>query len=108
MERTPIIDAGAVDTEGSGHYAVCASTAAGHNFLLCHHFDSQEAAEATAAKVRGVGSIDEARWVYWRSTYGSAAYEAEEREAHMYASAIRFGGLSEDDPSIPTNIRTLL
>ena len=108
MERTPIIDASAVDTQGNGHYAVCASTAAGHNFLLCHHFDREEAAEATARKVRAFGSIDEARWVYWRSTYGSAAFEAEEREAHMYASSIRSGACSEDDPSIPHNIRTLL
>ena len=108
MERTPIIDAGAVDTQGNGHYAVCASTAAGHNFLLCHHFDSREAAEATAHKVRDAGSIDEARWVFWRTTYGSAAFEAEEAEAFMYASAIRSGACSENDPSIPDNIRTLL
>jgi hypothetical protein len=108
MERTPITDADAVDTQGNGFYSVVASTAAGNNFVLCHSFDSKEAAEATAHKVRDAGSIDEARWVFWRTTYGSAAFEAEETEAHMYASVIRSGACSEDDPAIPDNIRELL
>jgi len=107
MERTQITDAYAVDTQGNGHYSVVASTAAGSNFILCHAFDGEEAAKATAYKVRDAGSIDEARWVFWRTTYGSAAFEAEEAEAAFYASAIR-SGCSEDDPSIPDNIRTLL
>lgn len=108
MERTQITDANAVDTQGNGHYSVVASTAAGNNFILCHSFDSEEAAEATAHKVRDAGSIDEARWVFWRTTYGSAAFEAEEAEAFMYASAIRSGACSENDSAIPDNIRTLL
>jgi len=108
MERTQITDAYAVDTQGNGHYSVVASTAAGSNFILCHAFDSEEAAKATAHKVSAAGSIDEARWVFWRTTYGSAAFEVEEAEAFMYASAIRSGACSENDPSIPDNIRTLL
>ncbi len=108
MERTPITDAGAVDTQGNGDFSVVASTAAGKNFVLCHSFDSESSAEATARRVRDAGSIDEARWVFWRTTYGSAAFEDEEAEAYMYASAIRSGACSEDDPSIPDNIRTLL
>ena len=108
MERTQIIDAGVVDTQGNGHYSVVASTSVGNNFILCHAFESEGAAEAVAHKVRDAGSIDEARWVFWRTTYGSAAFEAEEAEAFMYASAIRSGACSENDPSIPDNIRTLL
>jgi|TARA_R110002020_G_C15809071_1_gene731978 hypothetical protein len=108
MKRTPIIDAGAVDTQGNGHYSLAASTAGGENFLLCHSFDSEEDVEALAVKVREVGSIDEDLWVFWRTTYGSAAYEAEEAEAALYASSIRSGVCSEDDPNIPDNIRVLL
>lgn len=108
MERTPITDADAVDTQGNGYFSVIASTATGNNFVLCHSFDSEGAAKATARKVREAGSIDEARWVFWRTTYGSAAFEAEEAEAHMYASAIRSGACSEDDPAIPDTIRELL
>ena len=51
MKRTPIIDAGAVDTQGNGHYSLYASTAGGENFLLCHNFDSEEDAEALAVRV---------------------------------------------------------
>lgn len=108
MERTPITDADAVDTQGNGYFSVVASTATGNNFVLCHSFDSEGAAKATARKVREAGSIDEARWVFWRTTYGSAAFEAEEAEAHIYASAIRSGAASEDDPMIPDTIRELL
>ena len=108
MKRTLIIDAGAVDTQGNGHYSLYASTAAGNNFILSHSFDSEEDAEALAVKVREVGSIDEDLWVFWRTTYGSAAYEAEEAEAALYASSIRSGVCYEDDPSIPDNIRELL
>ena len=108
MTRTPITDAGSVDTEGNGNYSVVADTSAGNNFILCHAFESKTDAEAVARKVRAAGSIDEAHWVFWRTTYGSAAFEAEEAEAHMYANSIRSGACSEDDPSIPANIRTLL
>lgn len=108
MERTPITEAGALDIDGNGNYSVVASTAVGNNFVLAHAFESAAAAEATARKVEAAGSIDEDCWVFWRTTYGSAAFEAEEAEAYLYASAIRSGACSEDDPSIPNNIRTLL
>ena len=105
---TPITDAGALDIAGTGNYSVVAATAAGNNFVLAHAFESEAAAEATARKVEAAGSIDEDRWVFWRTTYGSAAFAEEEAEAYLYASAIRSGACSEDDPSIPNNIRTLL
>ena len=108
MERTTIIDAGASDIDGNGNYSVVASTAIGNNFVLAHAFESAAAAEATARKVKAAGSIDEDRWVFWRTIYGSAAFAEEEAEAFVYANAIRSGALSEDDPSIPDNIRTLL
>jgi len=107
-KRTEITGSGAVDIEGTGDYSVVASTAYGNNFVLCHRFDSEEAAEVVARKVERVGSIDEDRWVLWRTTYGSAAFEEEEAEAFLYASSIRSGAISEDDPAIPDNIRTLL
>jgi hypothetical protein len=106
--RTPIIGSDAVDIEGNGNYSVTASTPTGNNFVLRHCFDSKEAAEDVARKVDAAGAIDESRWSFWRTTYGSAAFEVEEAEAHMYAIAIRSGACSEDDPSIPDNIRTLL
>jgi hypothetical protein len=108
MTRTPIITSDAVDIEGNGVFDVVASTPHGKNFVLRHNFDSETAAEVVARKVNEVGSIDESRWSFWRTTYGSAAYEVEEAEAHMYAESIRSGACSEDDPSIPANIRTLL
>tara|TARA_R110000850_G_scaffold241815_1_gene366414 strand:+ start:261 stop:587 length:327 start_codon:yes stop_codon:yes gene_type:complete len=108
MERTPITDAGALDIDGDGNYSVVAATAVGHNFVLAHAFESEAAAEATARKVETAGSIDEDRWVFRRTTYGSAAFAEEEAEAFVYANAIRSGAFSEDDPSIPDNIRTLL
>tara|TARA_R110002110_G_scaffold202942_3_gene414091 strand:+ start:8989 stop:9330 length:342 start_codon:yes stop_codon:yes gene_type:complete len=108
MERTPITDSGAVDIDGNGNYSVVASTAAGNNFVLCHHFEDEASAKALGRKVAAAGSIDEARWSFWRTTYGSAAFVEEEAEADMYAHAIRSGAFSEDDPSIPDNIRTLL
>jgi hypothetical protein len=108
MERTPITEAGALDVDGNGNYSVVAATAVGNNFILCHAFESEGAAEAVARKVSAAGSIDEGRWVFWRTTYGSAAFAEEEAEACMYAAAIRSGAFSEDDPSIPDNIRTLL
>ena len=108
MERTPITEAGALDVDGNGNYSVVASTSVGNNFILCHAFESEGAAEAVARKVSAAGSIDEDRWVFWRTTYASAAFAEEEAEACMYANAIRSGAFSEDDPSIPDNIRTLL
>tara|TARA_R110000737_G_scaffold2504_1_gene6929 strand:+ start:2721 stop:3047 length:327 start_codon:yes stop_codon:yes gene_type:complete len=108
MARTQITDAGAGDIDGNGNYSVVASTADGNNFVLAHDFESEEAAEAVAKKVSSAGSIDETFWVFWRTTYASASFEAEEAEAHWYASAIRSGACSEDDPSIPDNVRTLL
>ena len=108
MTRTPIITSDAVDIEGNGVFDVVASTPGGDNFILRHHFDSESAAEAVARKVDKVGSIDEDHWIWWRTTYGSPAFEVEEAEAHMDATAIRSGACSEDDPSIPANIRTLL
>ena len=107
-KRTAITASGAVDIEGAGNYSVVASTADGNNFVLCHRFNSEEAAEVVARKVEGVGSIDEDRWDFWRTTYGSAAFVEEEAEAFLYAGAIRSGAVSEDDPAIPANIRTLL
>jgi hypothetical protein len=107
-ERTEITDSGAVDIEGAGTYSVVASTADGNNFVLCHRFYSEGAAEVVARKVKRAGSIDEDCWVFWRTTYGSPAFEAEEAEAYLYAGSIRSGVISEDDPAIPANIRTLL
>jgi len=63
---------------------------------------------ALADAVCDKGSINPDKWVFHRAIYGSPAFEAEEAEAHMYATAIRSGACSEDDPLIPTNIRTLL
>ena len=108
MERTSITYADAVDIDGDGQYSVVAATSAGDNFILCHAFESEAAAKATARKVLVARSIDEDRWNFWRATYGSSSYMAEEAEAHMYASAIRLGLCSEDYPLIPDNIRTLL
>jgi hypothetical protein len=108
MSRTPITDAGAADLEGDGYYSVIASTADGNNFVLPHSFVSEETAKVVAGKVASVGSIDAARWVFWRTTYGSAAFEVEESEACLYAKAIQSGALSEQDPSIPESIKTLL
>ena len=107
-KRTPITGSGAVDINGTGNFSVVASTALGNNFVLNSMFDNEAAATAVARTVAAAGSIDEARWVFWRTTYGSAAFVEEEAEADMYAHAIRSGAFSEDDPSIPDNIRTLL
>ena len=83
MERTKITDAGALDIAGNGNYSVVAATDAGNNFVLAHAFESAAAAEATARKVEAAGSIDEDRWVFWRTTYGSAAFEAQQRASSV-------------------------
>tara|TARA_S200000501_G_scaffold249707_1_gene233936 strand:+ start:378 stop:704 length:327 start_codon:yes stop_codon:yes gene_type:complete len=108
MTRTPIRTAYAVDTEGNGFYCVAAETASGSSFVLHASFDCKADATRQAAKVDAAGSIDEAHWEFWRTIYGSEDFLKEEADAALYADSIRAGACSEDDPSIPANIRTLL
>jgi hypothetical protein len=108
MSRTPITNACAADLDGDGVFYVVASTAHGNNYVLDYRFDDEESARALGRKVAAAGSIDESRWVFLRTVYGSAAFEVEEAEASLYANAIRSGSLHEDDPAIPGNIRELL
>ncbi len=79
-------------------------------------------------KIIEENDCDEDRLVFRRATYGSAAFaeendealssfreeahnlglNSEEAEAFVCANAIHCGFLSEDDPSIPDNIRSRL
>ena len=107
MNRTKIIEAGAVDLNGNGYYSVVAETSKGQRFILAGYAkrDADRVA-ALAAKVQVEGSINADLWVDGYPRYGSDAYEAEAAEASMYAGAIRAGLAHEDDA--PHNIRTLL
>lgn len=50
------------------------------------------------SKVVGMsGQITEGRWSYWRTVYGSSAFQQEEAEAAQAAEMIRLGQAHEDD-----------
>lgn len=107
-----IKDAGAIDVMDDGNWTVLAETAAGECYLLNHLWqegsdpDAEARAEALARRVLERGWIDLDHWTFHRTVYGSPAFEAEEREAAMYAQELRQGAGSEE--MIPHNIRTLL
>ncbi len=107
MNRTKIIEAGAVDIDGNGFYSLVAEAADGSRFILGNygHRDADRVAKL-AAKVQAAGSIDADLWIDHWPRYGSEAYEADAREASFYAEGIRLGLATEADA--PTNIRTLL
>jgi hypothetical protein len=107
MNRTKIIEAGAVDIDGNGFYSLVAEAADGSRFILGNygHKDADRVAKL-ATKVQAAGSINADLWIDHWPRYGSSAYEADALEASFYAEGIRFGSVAEAD--VPDNIRTLL
>jgi hypothetical protein len=107
MNRTKIIEAGAVDIDGNGFYSLVAEAADGSRFILGNygHRDADRVAKL-AAKVQAEGSINADLWIDHWPRYGSSAYEADAREASFYADGLRSGMIQMDQ--VPDNIRTLL
>lgn len=107
MNRTKIIEAGAVDIDGNGFYSLLAEAADGSRFILGNygHRDADRVARL-AAKVQAEGSINEDLWIGHHPRYGSEAYEADAREASFYADGLRLCAISEAD--VPDNLRTML
>lgn len=119
-----ITNAYAGDFEGNGVYGVVAETADGEVYTLNGFSVSRkivsrmimgtatledaglERATRLAEKVKAKGEIDKTLWSYWRTIYGSTAFQAEEVEAAAAADMVRAGLASEEE--FPTYIRTLL
>mgnify|MGYP001285514099 CR=1 FL=1 len=89
------------------YWIVLADSLKGEVFTYRFHFKSEAEANNFATEVRYKGSIDVKRvgiseiydWEFLSTIYGSSAYEAEEREAHILATSIRKGFIREEDVS---------
>ncbi|QGH74928.1 hypothetical protein MAL1_00182 [Bacteriophage DSS3_MAL1] len=78
-------------------YCVTATTEAGEVYMH-RRADLDEADAKNLAKVVGLaGKITPEHWSYWRTVYGSAAFQAEETEAAHAAQMIRDGYAQEAD-----------
>lgn len=89
-----------------GH-CVTATTAAGEVYIH-NRTDLTEADAAYLAKAVGMAKqINPEHWVYWRTIYGSAAFQQEEAEAAAAAHMIR-GGYAQEEDFAGTSIGTLI
>lgn len=93
--------------EGVDGYCVTASTAAGEVYIHSRVGLDEAVAINLAKAVGQAKQINLSHWVYWRTIYGSAAFQNEETEAAHAADMIRRGAAHEEDFS-GTFIGTLL
>lgn len=70
-----IIDNDYTDEYPTQRWLIVASTEQGEVYQLMHSFDDRYKAEKLLQKIRHVGKIDLQYWAFWRTIYGSPAYE---------------------------------
>ncbi len=87
-------------------FYVVATLPDGEMYRHEHLFSQEGDAENLARKIMEHGKINLDHWHFWRTVYGSVAFEKEEAEAALYAHGLRAGHIGMDD--VPDNIRTLL
>lgn len=97
------------DIVGAGVEGYCVTAQTSEGVVYIHNrVDLSEADATNLAKVVGLAKqINPEHWIYWRTVYGSAAFEREEAEATHAADMIRRGTAHEEDFA-GTSIGTLL
>ncbi|KPK59032.1 MAG: hypothetical protein AMJ59_12730 [Gammaproteobacteria bacterium SG8_31] len=86
---------------GCKGFVVVAETRKGEVFIHERSDLSLAQCKRLADRVQVAGEIDESRWVFWRTVYGSDAFLAEEADVHFILGG---GGRYED---LPDSLRSL-
>ena len=82
-------------------FVITAETRRGEAFILDRYDLSLPQCERLVQRIQVAGAINEDRWSFWRTIYGSKAFEEEEAEL---AALLAFG-VAEND--LPDRLREL-